>query len=184
MAIQFDRTVLFRKFVDRLAALVVVFAAAGAIGDHENADPGEAARFFRNASWLAHAHEQPPFPPQVQPACAGVRGRLVLLQRPVDHVGQAIDPGIVRPLDDIHQSEPVLADRQIGKTPHRAGGVFADRLLITSRGFADSREQHDVVAGEQRLVGGSFLAEAADDLAKLHDRFSYCTSGDPTPPRA
>jgi hypothetical protein len=60
---------LVQEIVDGLATFVVIFATAGAIGDHENTDPGEAARFFQS-SFLAAliVHEQPPSPPHVHPA--------------------------------------------------------------------------------------------------------------------
>src|ERR1700676_3682942 len=58
-----------QEMMDRLAALIAVFAATGAVGDHENADPGKAARFRGNALPVELiVHEQPPFPPHVHPA--------------------------------------------------------------------------------------------------------------------
>ena len=92
--------------------------------------------------------------------------RLVLLQRPVDHVDEAAGAGIVGSLDHVHQTKPVLTAGKIGKPPDGAGGVFADGFLITGSRLADAREQHDVVAGEQRFAGGFDGREHFDACAR------------------
>src|SRR6266700_1412692 len=52
--------------------------------------------------------------------------RLVLRQRPVDHVDEATGSGIVGAFNDIHQAEQILALGEVGKAPHRAGRILAD----------------------------------------------------------
>ena len=83
-------------------------------------------------------------------------------------MSQAPLAGLIGALDRIHQRQPVLTRGEVGETPHCAGGVFCDRLVMVPRALANTCQQRKVSHGQKGLDRGGLLAEVPDDFAELH----------------